>query len=184
MMAEDTSMMAGQDVFSKFGLSVQDEIVLYVTRKEFHERVFDEEYDLLEHVEDGVEVYDDHDKEPKIGDLVYVKMFDSLFTLTFIERHENMVHGNKFTYKLNCKKYQVTESENIDIVEVGSDKQDIIDTINAIDDDKKQKVADALTYDVDETGYEPNNTDDFANDNVAHEAKKIRDEESDIFGDW
>ncbi len=37
MMAEDTSMMAGQDVFSKFGLSIQDEIVLYVTRKEFHQ---------------------------------------------------------------------------------------------------------------------------------------------------
>ncbi len=153
--------------------------------KNFTNRVFNEEYETLELVEDGETLYDDHDKEPKIGDLVYVNMFDSLFTLTFVERHENMIHGNKFTYKLNCKKYQVTTTENIDITQTGNnDKQDILDTINAIDDDKKDQVSNALDYDVDETGFEPTNNDPFANDNVQNDAKDIRDGDGDQFGDW
>ena len=110
------------------------------------------------------------------------------FEITFVERHENMIHGNKFTYKINRKKYQVTTSETIDITQTGEDyddaKKDIIDTINKIDDDVKDRVEDDVNSDSTQTGFEVKNTDEFINDNTADEAKDIRYEDGDNLGDW
>ena len=210
MIAEDQQLMAGSsDLFSKFGLDVQDEVVLYTTRKEFVERITGEEIIVDgesedEHVDDsritpvaGQRVTEDTGR-PKISDLVWLPIWNSMFEITYIEDNEGMFNGFRGWWKLICKKYKVHESNTIDITQTGigetvdeeaEDIADIVAKINSVVEDDKDRIQNATDTDVDATGYEPDRTDNILNDDVAVDSPDdIEDDgeesDGDLFSNW
>ena len=202
MILEDASMLQGPgDMFSKFGLQIQDEIVLYSTRKEFMERITDEEIDPhdgsnvnleekeQENIDDGLY------RPPTIRDLVYVPMWKKMFEITYVEYFDYKFGSKDGWYKLLLKIHKIGIGvDNIDVDETGNDVSmvDAISTndyateISAIEDDVIENIQESTNADVTETGYEPNDVDGIINDNAEIERDDIKpvDETNDFLSDW
>lgn len=202
MVPEDYTTLGGNEVFSKFGMDFAHEIVLYTSRKEFIERITDNEQDPLIGLDTDESITEDPDFDqykPKISDLMYIPMWDSFFQVTYVDSHDNMILGQKAFWKLTCKKYSLRTDDIFDITQTGEDgtevtneadsKTEVIDAITNIDTIKDDKYPGELD-DVTQTGYEPTVTDDVVNDNAEHAAinEEIRydgdDGGGDALGDW
>jgi len=196
MYLEDQTALAGQDIFSKFGLEIQDEAVLYVTRKEFIERLTGVEISMENGIyePDGIDVksdYDDNLTRPKEGDLVYIPMWNSLMEVTYVDDNEGMIHGHKSTFKLVTKKYRVGVQEKMIITDTGvgeaihNEAKDITDVVNEIKDIEKDEdeARRDVNMDPTSTGFAPETTETI-NDDMQGDAEEIKlgDEEGDIFG--
>lgn len=184
MMAEDVSRMEGNgDLFSKFGLEIQDEMTLYISRIDFYEKVT------------GIEVTTDNFAEveqltlsiesaitPKIDDLVYIPFWNSIFTLTFNEEQEMMIMGNAF-YKLTFKKWRPDSDVTIELPVSGTGiDSTIIDYLNSYID-----VIYAGDPDFSETGVEIKQMENM-NKEFENEGNVIRDKtqngDADFFNSW
>jgi hypothetical protein len=193
MLLEESIMGGGGDIFSKFGLEIQDEIVLYISIKEFHERRTGEDTDFSKgknELSKEIELDDFTEYRPEILDLMYVPMWNTFFEVSFVEHQENMVGQFSTSYKLVCKKYIQDENINIDIDETGNGDVDegaqddefnsFVDMINQTDDNNRDRTD--IVMDPDETGFDPDNT-EIDNDNIEREAEsEIRDDNFDPFG--
>jgi hypothetical protein len=201
MIAEDMMQLGGQgDMFSKFGLQVFDDMTLFITRKEFQERITGEEIDLF----DGQNLTvneDTHDMalgtvSPKVGDLVFIPMWkESVYEITHVEDEEYMILGHRAFWKLIVKKYIVSPEEYIDITDTTDDNAaennentlsvaDVVNTINDLDDRQRDKV-NSFETDTTQTGFVENKKDDIVNDNVSVEAPTIVDpDEINFLDDW
>ncbi len=201
MLSEDQSVLSGPgDQFGLVGLLPYDEITLFVTRKEFIERITGEVLNLHEHDVnvDDKRYTDPTAVQPRISDLVFVPLWDTLFEVTYVADEESMIGGFRAFFKLICKKYEVNQSDTIDIVdEDGSESQSGVinkidsDILSAIDNDAKQVVEDATDIDTTQTGFEANPNDDIVNDDIADARDDlISDDEDldiagkDLFGDF
>lgn len=181
MYSEEPTMMQGAgDIFSKFGLEIQDEITLYVTRKEFYNRMTNGEdqdysegsYSTLVNTEDDI--------RPKISDLIYVPFWKSIFEISFTEDKENMFLGF-FSWKLICKKYNHDVSEKIDIEETGTTNQDIIDILRNdfnTEDDKREVEMDPTS-----PSFTPSTT-EIHNDDIQEKAEDNKSDDGDFFNKW
>lgn len=80
------------DFLGKFGVQVNDDVELIVSRTRFN-----------------VETQMDH---PNEGDLIYFPLSKSLFEIKFVE-HENPFYqlGKLYTFKLSCQLYQYSHEE-------------------------------------------------------------------------
>lgn len=193
MLLEDALLLQGQgDIFSKFGLDIQDEITLYISRKEIIERFTGEVIDISPGTSNiSVKDYDTNETKPKIADLIWVPFWNSLFKISFVEDQENKISQFNSAYKLVMKKYHPSTSEIIDISETGIGNPletgatiDIeeINKINAIDDvnENNQNVE----MDPDESGFDPLNT-DILNDDIKRDADELTNTDpDDIFESW
>jgi len=194
MISEDQANMAGGgDMFSKFGVDLTDDITLFITRKEFIERITGDDIRVID--DDDETVPDTDDTRPKISDLIYIPMWKSMFEITFVEEWENLMIGNRSWWKLICKKYKVRQRDIIDMDATGfdttkdnelPDMTEDISTIDSVDDDGKAKYD--IETDPDATGFGPISDDDITNDDGVDEASSIRDDSedggSDFMSDW
>ena len=200
MLAEDQGIMQGQgNFFSKVGLQTVDESTFYTTRKEFIERItgkITRPFDGGNQNIDDKRPLDDGFIGPKIADLIYVPMWNSLFKVDHVEDNENLMNGFRGMWKLECSKYKIDGNETIDIDKVNNsasqvnaeNTQEIVDAINEIDDNELARIEEATETNVGETGFGENKKDEVINDNVAVETQTLRDDTedggSDIFSDW
>jgi len=132
MMAEDVSRMEGNgDLFSKFGLEIQDEMTLYISRIDFYEKLTGVEVTIDNFSEvEKLTLSIDSAITPKIDDLVYIPFWNSIFTLTFNEEQEMMIMGNAF-YKLTFKKWRPDSDVTIELPVTGSGvSSEIVDYLN------------------------------------------------------
>lgn len=102
MYLEDVLGMEGnQDIVSKFGLEIQDEMTLIVSRRRF-----------LQSIPRGLM------KRPREGDIIYIPLIQNFFEITFVE-HENdqaMMYtlgkgrgGNVYLYALKMIQFKFSE---------------------------------------------------------------------------
>ena len=132
---------------------------------------------------------------PHPGDLIYVPMVTSLFEITWVEDHENMVYGHRSFYKVTSKKYNPRKSDVIELPDeditgapsgedpdILEDRQEIIDTVNEIMQHSNDEV-DNIKIDPDETGFDPTDTVSI-NDDAAAEKDDVIDpnDDEDLFG--
>ena len=88
------------DTISKFGLDIQDELILTVHKERFFDEV-------------GL-------KSPREGDLVYLPLGKGLFTITFVE-HENPFYtlGKNTVFEITCESFKYS-NEHFNIVGIES----------------------------------------------------------------
>jgi len=182
------------DLFSQFGLTIEDQIELLFTQKEFWEVKQDEEYDFSQGQISNVEI-DYTEEKPQIDDLIYVKQFNGkLFRIKNVDDpHMRSTKFNKgVVWHLTCQLWKPTSDDTIDVDEneFPDTQAEFIDIINQIDDDVRSKdlteedLKDAIT----QTGYDagegiPNK--DNLNDNYEQEAKEVHgDKPYDPFKEW
>ena len=141
-------------------------------------------------VDNDNDLNDNTTTRPKIGDLVYIPFWNSLFELSFVEDKENMMLGKSF-WKMICKKYVANVNEKIDLegtgISTASDVDaenidDIINEIKQVDDNEREKRED-IVVDEDETGFDPEST-EVLNDDIQDKASTDKSDSSDFFGDW
>ena len=192
MLLEEAIIGGGGDLFSKFGLEIQDEIVLFISIKEFHERLSGEDVDYskgMNELSQEIVPTETMETRPELLDLMFVPMWNSFFEVSFVEHQDNMVGQYSTSYKLVCKKYIQDENINIDIDETGAnesnegaqdeDFNEFVDMFNQTDDDNRDRTD--IVMDPDETGFDPDNT-EIDNDNIEREAEDIKTEPFDPFG--
>jgi hypothetical protein len=195
MILEDANAMQGQDLFSKFGLQVQDEIILYTVRKEFYERLTG----IVLKPFDGSNVdLNDVDMEavkPRIEDLIYVPMWKSLFQITYVEEWENFLGGYKSHWKLICKKMALDiRADDIDLDTIDNDTAEVdavstdpfVAEINDIQTSQTQRIREKATTDIDQTGYVDDIEESIMNPKI-EEAKadvKKTEDDGDVFSKW
>lgn len=117
---EETTAWGGAgDMYSKFGLQVQDEATFYCPTITFLQAKYDEE------TKEFIPFY------PKVSDLIYFVKGKKLFEIQHIENEAQpgfFVFGNRNSYVMKCKVY------TYDHVEVNQDEYNgIPDEIKAID---------------------------------------------------
>jgi hypothetical protein len=194
MILDDATMMNGAgDIFSKFGLDIQDEVILHTTRKEFRERMTGITIDPFDGSEETIP--DDRPKaqedvEPQISDLIYIPMYRSLFTVSHVEDNENTVAGYRAHWKLICKKETVEAGKHIVVDDTGdssldkdaddAEKAEVLRDLGEIHDLK-----DVGQYDEDATGFVPDRTDTNVGDDAEIDSDDIKtdgSDASDLFG--
>lgn len=110
------------DLLGKFGLQVNDDVKLVVSRTRF-----------------TAETQMDH---PNEGDLIYFPLSKSLFEIKFVE-HENPFYqlGKLYSFELTCQLYQYSHED----FEVGMEEIDVINTDGPVQEEKysnNQEIAD------------------------------------------
>ena len=90
-----TGFEGGGDVASKFGLDIQDELILVVNKERFTEEVFI--------------------ANPREGDLIYLPLGKGLFQIKFVE-HENPFYslGKNTVHELTCELFRYS-NERFDV---------------------------------------------------------------------
>jgi len=99
---------AGQgEIMSKFGVSIEDEVVLTISKERFEDFI---SAFLQIYPEDEIEVA----TRPREGDLVFFPLGGRLFEVKFVE-HENPFYqlGQNYVYELKCELFEY-EDEVID----------------------------------------------------------------------
>lgn len=97
----------GSDIMTKFGINLQNEITLTLSKERFEEFIqpFLGEYD-----EDEILLT----TRPKEGDLVYFPLGQRIFEVKRVEHEQPFYQlGTNYTYKLECELFQY-ENEDID----------------------------------------------------------------------
>lgn len=112
------------DLFTKFGLNVQDELVLTIEKDRF------KRYTSPDDVVENYEM-----EFPVIGDLLYIDWAQkSLFEISHSEDAEIFFHlGDWVVWKLTCTKFQYSH-ENIDLSSVNPDIDDALELASLNDD--------------------------------------------------
>ena len=96
-------MRAG-DVFTKFGLSIQDDLTLTISRERYENYI----KPLIEN-KSNVKLA----SRPKEGDLIYFPLGDRLFEIKFVEHEDPFYQLQKnYVYKLKCELFRY-EDERI-----------------------------------------------------------------------
>lgn len=192
-MSDMTLMGGGGDILQRFGLTINDEVILYITRKEFIERMQGIYIDMSKGKINYQDI-DDNSIRPKIADLIYIPNWESFFNIKFVEDKENMILGNNTSWKLICSKYTIDRSENIligqtgigDPLEAGAQTgmDEVVDFINDILPSKDERL-DVNTNDWTQTGYDATTT-EYKNDDYVKAAEEITDpnQEKSIFDQW
>ena len=145
MLLEDSILSQNMDIFSKFGLEIQDECTLYITMKEYYERLTGDYTDPSNGMYeiDNTKADDYRAYKPEISDIIHMPMYESMFEVSYVEYQENMVHQLPTSWKIVCKKISLDENEHIDITQTGygepidinaqdSEFQEFINEINEI----------------------------------------------------
>ena len=97
-----TGFEGGGDISSKFGLEIQDELILIVNKERFTEETFI--------------------ANPREGDLIYFPLGRGIFQIKFVE-HENPFYslGKNTVYELTCELFKYSNEEfDIPAIESGS----------------------------------------------------------------
>ncbi len=182
---EDAVFFQGNhDLYGKFGLQIQDEVVFWVSRFSFHERITGEKFNFVEGAQLQPDYLNNALVHPKISDLVYFPMYDSLFEVSFVEDDEKLVLGHRAFWKIICKKYKVDLNENIDVGSTGMGQPldpgaqgnlaDLISILDGIDDSERSKLIDIYmgygeTGTTGETAHDPKDT-EIKNDDIQKDA--------------
>lgn len=122
----------GQRLMSKFGIEIQDEVILTIAQRRFEEVraehledeegfVFDQEVTsrygpkqfngiLLE--EGSIEGYYIDYSRPREGDLIFIPIFNKVFEISFVKHDAIFYQGGKLqTYDLYCNLFQYSSEE-------------------------------------------------------------------------
>jgi len=84
------------DLYSKFGLEIQDEATFIISRKSWNH---------------SVGLYEDRQK-PNEGDLIFLPMTNAFFEITFIEHEQPFYQlSNLPVYKLSCARFEYSDEE-------------------------------------------------------------------------
>ena len=120
----------GSDLMTKFGLKLQNEISLTISRERYEEFIAP----FLEGISSGIREgriteYDFADliTRPKEGDLIYFPLGERLFEIKRVESEKPFYQlGKNYVFELNCELYEY-ENELIDtaIEEVDNTVEDI-----------------------------------------------------------
>jgi Virus neck protein len=179
MYPEDVTRMEGNgDLFSKFGITVSDEVTLYTTRIDFHEKVTGTI--ITKDNFNEVEALSSETK-PKISDLIYIPFWQSIFEITFVEDQENLILGNSF-WKLICKKWRSDVDTVIELDVTGSEiDTDVLDYLNNFT---------VETYvedkDFSQTGSDMSDAESMNKEfeNIGNEIRDDSEGSSDLFDNW
>ena len=97
----------GADIMTKFGINLQNEVTLTVSRERFEEFI---QPFLAEFPDDEILI----DTRPREGDLVYFPLGQRIFEIKRVEHEQPFYQlGTNYTYKLECELFQY-EGEAID----------------------------------------------------------------------
>ncbi len=128
MYLEDTESFGGEDLFSKFGLEVNDTISLKIQQNYMREKLSGD--------------------EPEIGDLIKFKFSKDLFEITFIEDEEIFyVNGACTIYRFDTKKMDYS-GEQLDTMDDDIDRLDGLTTATL--DDSIRDFTTALEFEEDD----------------------------------
>ena len=107
----------GSDLMSKFGLKLQNEISLTISRERYEEFIAPFLEGISSGIRDGlITDYDFQDliTRPKEGDLIYFPLGERLFEIKRVESEKPFYQlGKNYIYELNCELYEY-ENEIID----------------------------------------------------------------------
>jgi len=105
MYVENLESFEGQELFQKFGVNIQDEGTLVVSRKRWNEELAAHDPALI---------------RPREGDLVWVNITKSLFEITFVEHEEPFYQLNGLpVYKLRVSLFNYnSEAFSVDGVDI------------------------------------------------------------------
>lgn len=184
------------DIFSQFGLTIEDEIKLVVTEKEFWEVMEDEEFDLSKGISSAVDI-DFLEHEPEVDDLFYIDAWGG--QLFRIKTVENPKYNR--AWFLTCSLWKASSGDDINVD--GDDiniEQEFIDIINTLDNDvdsdnlTEQDLQDAKDYPQPQSGQDQTGTYDvgeglpfdYDNDNFEREADSTvkNNDKYDPFSNW
>lgn len=105
MYVENLEAFEGQELFQKFGVNIQDEGTLVVSRRRWNEEIADHDEELI---------------RPREGDLVWLDLSKSLFEITFVEHEEPFYQLNNLpVYKLRVSLFNYnSESLKVDGIDI------------------------------------------------------------------
>ena len=124
-----TGMDGEQDFISKFGLQIEDEITILVSRRRFKYAVGSTNYNRPR-IGDIVATENQAPTRPREGDLIYIPLLTGFYEVTFVEHENNQAMyytlgrgrgGNVYVYAIKLK--QFTFSEEI----ISTGKQEVDD---------------------------------------------------------
>jgi hypothetical protein len=193
MMTDVQMLKGGENIYSKFGLTIQDSLTFFITIKHFIERIGE----TATHSDNIHKLWTKTDEincKPEIQDLIYVPMYDSLYDISFAERYEHTAVGYSYGWMCYCKKFNYSTSENvyIDKNQTGFGNQTgmheeydaMVDSINLADSNVKRDEKINPILDPTQTGFDPTST-HTENDDMSKEATKVKKSgEKDLFNDW
>lgn len=192
----DPTALTQASIYSKFGLSIDDEADFFIVIEEFRERILGFDYDHTKYLDGEAQDYTTVARRPMIGDLVWNDApWKSLFVITWVELKESPFFGRYTFYKLSCKKYTARQDVTIALPPVGTGGDlgplvpggldimpavDVVNTANQIEDAQTQKDPAAIH----DTGFVPDNTNPNLNQTAEFEVQSIRAVSEDLFGEF
>lgn len=129
MYLENVSGMDGeQDFISKFGLEIDDEISILVSRRRFKYAVGSTNYNRPR-IGDIVATENEAPTRPREGDLIYIPLLTGFYEVTFVEHENNQAMyytlgrgrgGNVYVYAIRLKQFVFSE----EIISTGKQEVD------------------------------------------------------------
>ena len=112
----------GSDVMTKFGINLQNEITLTISRERFEDFIAPFQFNST-NLQGALDGDIDFGTRPKEGDLIWFPLGERLFEIKHVENEQPFFQlGKNYTYELECELYQL-QDDIIDTNVAGIDER-------------------------------------------------------------
>ena len=112
----------GSDVMTKFGINLQNEITLTISRERFEDFIAPFQFNST-NLQGALDGDIDFGTRPKEGDLIWFPLGERLFEIKHVEHEQPFFQlGKNYTYELECELYQL-QDDIIDTNVAGIDER-------------------------------------------------------------
>ena len=99
----------GSDIMSKFGINLQNEITLTISRERFEDFIAPFQFNST-NLQGALDGDIDFGTRPKEGDLIFFPLGERLFEIKHVEHESPFFQlGKNYTYELQCELYQLQD---------------------------------------------------------------------------
>ena len=99
----------GSDVMTKFGINLQNEITLTISRERFEDFIAPFQFNST-NLQGALDGDIDFGTRPKEGDLIWFPLGERLFEIKHVEHEQPFFQlGKNYTYELECELYQLQD---------------------------------------------------------------------------